>query len=470
MLRDIRTSGLITSLTFLMFFSYGHFYTVLPIERWMAGGKTGPVAFFVVWAIIYLVGVVGLMKHRKQLDLLTTAVNVAFILLVGNQVLQMAYIETMRAYQKHYQLQTVTSHGRQAAVTAQLPNIYYIVMDSYGRSDTLKAGFQYDNSPFLGHLRSLGFYVADQSRPNYCQTSLSVSSQLNMDYLDAVAQKLGKKSKDRWTLTRMIADSRVVQLLRRHGYKVVVFPSGYTGTQMPSDVNVDDLNGLMDFHIFILNTTTLLCYAQLNDTGIFDPYAAHRRRILYTLKMLPETVHFQGPCFIFAHMLAPHPPLVFDEHGNPVAAKAETSVIKNGGPSGKGDIVDYRKKYRGELIFMTKQMQQIMDEIVHNSTRPVIIILQSDHGPGLLTGNESVHEVNIWERSSNLTAVYLPFGGAQVFYPSVTPVNIFRLVFNQHFGSKYTVLPDRTYYSPWDFPFDFTDVTVDHYKQPEYDK
>jgi hypothetical protein len=48
-------------------------------------------------------------------------------------------------------------------------------------------------------------------------------------------------------------------------------------------------------------------------------------------------------------------------------------------------------------------------------------------------------------RTKNLLAVYLPDQSYKKFYPSISPVNTFRIIFDQYFGADYTLLPDTTY-------------------------
>jgi hypothetical protein len=59
---------------------------------------------------------------------------------------------------------------------------------------------------------------------------------------------------------------------------------------------------------------------------------------------------------------------------------------------------------------------------------------------------------------ANLIAYYFPNGGARVLYPTITPVNTFRLVLNTYFGQKFPLLPDASYYSTYDHPYKFTEV------------
>jgi hypothetical protein len=69
-------------------------------------------------------------------------------------------------------------------------------------------------------------------------------------------------------------------------------------------------------------------------------------------------------------------------------------------------------------------MPGIFSEIVKNSKVPPVIILQGDHG-----------YVIPERRYNNLLAFYFPYGGNEALYPTITPVNTFRLVSNLYFGT-----------------------------------
>ncbi len=53
------------------------------------------------------------------------------------------------------------------------PDIYYIILDSYGRADMLKSVYGFDNSSFMNGLEQRGFFVASRSQANYPKTVLS---------------------------------------------------------------------------------------------------------------------------------------------------------------------------------------------------------------------------------------------------------------------------------------------------------
>jgi len=109
---------------------------------------------------------------------------------------------------------------------------------------------------------------------------------------------------------------------------------------------------------------------------------------------------------------------------------------------------------------LNHELTEIISDILARSATPPIIILQGDHGPGayfdmLKLDNNSC----LSERFSILNAYYFPDRDYQLLYPSITPVNSFRVVLNQYFGAKLDLLEDKNYYATWTSPYLFTDVT-----------
>jgi len=58
-----------------------------------------------------------------------------------------------------------------------------------------------------------------------------------------------------------------------------------------------------------------------------------------------------------------------------------------------------------------------------------------------------------------LNAYYLPDDGDGLLYESITPVNTFRLIFSSYFNSRYDLLEDNSYFSTYERPYQFVDVT-----------
>ena len=60
-----------------------------------------------------------------------------------------------------------------------------------------------------------------------------------------------------------------------------------------------------------------------------------------------------------------------------------------------------------------------------------------------------------------LNAYYFPDGDPTKLYPSITPVNSFRTLFNMYFNAQYPLLPDKSYIfeNMSGYVYDFSDVT-----------
>jgi len=81
--------------------------------------------------------------------------------------------------------------------------------------------------------------VAPRARSNYAQTMLSLSSSLNMEYLDFLDKSPGEKSRVRLPLFALMRDSEVCRLFRSAGYTIVDLPSAFVGRrQINADVYV----------------------------------------------------------------------------------------------------------------------------------------------------------------------------------------------------------------------------------------
>jgi hypothetical protein len=153
---------------------------------------------------------------------------------------------------------------------------------------------------------------------------------------------------------------------------------------------------------------------------------AWRRQTLYTLEHLKELPEEQGPKFVFAHIYCPHRALVFGPNGEHVS------------PVNWSNFRD-KQFYRGQYIFMSAELEKLMDELLEKSEIPPVIILQSDHGirphhPDIVVGGDEWHRI--------LNAMYLPGMDYSEISASISPVNTFRLIFNNYFDADYQLLED----------------------------
>jgi hypothetical protein len=136
-----------------------------------------------------------------------------------------------------------------------------------------------------------------------------------------------------------------------------------------------------------------------------------------------------NPRFIYGHLVLPHLPSAFDSLGNRTRISGEP-------PSEE----ENRNRYIHLVSFSNKIMKKIIDSIFSNVNRPVIIIIQSDHG--YLFRDSSKKELEF----ANLNAFYFYNKDYRLLNDSLSNVNTFRVIFNTFFKKNYPLLKDTSYY------------------------
>jgi hypothetical protein len=323
------------------------------------------------------------------------------------------------------------------------PDIYYIVLDGYGRGDMLAELFAYDNQPFLDELEGKGFFIADESYTNYIHTLHSIPSSFIFDFVDPPeGGAAGRKF-----IKQLMREKSVMAVLDQCGYQTISIKSGYYLTnQLQVDLNLERGLGASEFENLLLADTPL---DVMSDVLNMDPpehsYEGHRQRVLYSFNQLAQFHNLPGPKFVFAHILTPHPPFVFDRYGNPT--QPDRSYYLGDAEDYKGELDEYLAGYPEQMRYINRKLIQMIDSILEGSSSPPIIILQGDHGPGSRLFWDKPLDSCLWERTAILNAYHLPGEGANALYPSISPVNSFRVVLNEYFGADLPLLPDNTYFS-----------------------
>jgi hypothetical protein len=176
---------------------------------------------------------------------------------------------------------------------------------------------------------------------------------------------------------------------------------------------------------------------------------------LCEFRQLKASVDLPGPKFVFAHILLPHPPYLFSPEGSRLNVPTAVNFASE-------DAEGSRAIYAGQTEFAKKSAIDAIEHILKHSKKPPIIILQSDHGPATYGDifAQKPNDTFVQERFGIYNAIYLPKLSAHVLPPDLTPVNTFRIIFNNYFGTKYPLLPNRMYSSSYATPFKFTEITA----------
>jgi hypothetical protein len=326
------------------------------------------------------------------------------------------------------------------------PNIVHVVLDGYSRGDVLARYYDFDNSPFLDDLRRLGFAIADRATTPYNQTMLVMTSMLSADYLDALVPP-GSTAPLRRTLRTELQRNPVMETLSRLGYRTAAFDVRYDPVRM---VQADRLLApylLSNFEMTLAEKTLL--YNVARRVGLVEPSVT---RDVFTTEGVRE---LPAPFFLYLHVLAPHPPFDVNRHGDAVRPQGGGG-LRDGSHFTQGDPQlrrIYRDGYIEKLLFTNEMVLSYLDRIMAQVPDPKLILIHGDHGGGLHFDQSSLDRTCVAERFSPLLAVYASDGRLQRdLPPDLNLANLYRLVFNDYFGTDLPLLPSRSVFADWDEP------------------
>lgn len=339
------------------------------------------------------------------------------------------------------------------------PSVFYIIVDGYVSQDTMKRRYIYDNSEFINFLKTKDFYVPNKSCSNYPYTRTSLPSSLNMSYLYPDFFRWEKSIPDDKLQNQMVSNNIVGRLFKDYGYVCKnIPPSGQISRSLKIFDEEHPYTIWGDFTDELLRTTILGFSGSLvGSMAEFIEEEKKRRWIAYQFEKLKECAKSEEPQFVFAHILCPHPPFVFDEHGN------SYSYHSNDFWRDYWNIPSYVRSIK----YLNSKLMEVISHIISESVNPPVIIIQGDHGTagallerkGYLNYNE-VHSFLREELQENfgiLNAYYMPNGGAEKLYDSISPVNTFRMIFNHYLGTNFELLPDNSY-----VPYKGDFLKIDH--------
>jgi hypothetical protein len=439
----LERSSAIASLILVLFFSYGHVSGLLTEGMGFKKVMETHGRLLLLWTAVLVGGIVFILKV-KNITAITRGANVTAAVLLILIVAQIAFFEISNSPEPVSQVPVIS--GSSSSLSNDR-DVYYIILDAYSREDLLRDTLDFDNSSFIQELESIGFVIPECTQTNYHATILSLTSALNMNYLDELLPDLQSLPKY-YDYTPYLKHSLVRKIFEESGYETYTFKGLFPFANISdstyfydlfADENRNSQIETQNFQYIFLQTTairTAADYFERNTQAteslppllqslfpLKNVFSNHfykqYQQSSYHLDLLEQIPEMPGKKFVYAHLFVTHEPYVFTADGN-----------FRWPPIGDAD------GYRDQILFINKRMIQIVKTIIEKSSKPPIIILQGDHGW-------------VWDerRNRNLNAYYLPDGGNALIYPEISPVNTFRVVMNHYFGGKYELLPDVSYYA-----------------------
>ena len=441
--RNWQLAGLLTSLFLVWFYAYGHIYNQVKNFN-VFGIVVGRHRYLIIlWSAIILAVAIWMIKKHRSFPSLTLYLNIVFLILVAIPGVQIGafYI------QNNSNTKTQAAEPQPPLISwtssTTLPDIYYIILDGYGRADALQQVERIDNSAFINRLQQLGFYVAECSHSNYTRTALSLTSTFNMEYLQTLNPQVDPGASTAWLLP-YLKHNLVRQQLEQLGYQTIVFKNPWE-TLVWDDANIvykSSVSGVLSpFEYLLLSTTVTWVYLdgqQVASTQL--AYHSNYQDTLYALDKLQDVPKIPGPKFVFAHLVIPHSPYVFGPDGEYIDIRPYDTI------NNLYTDEDHRRGYTSALTYINKRMLEILPKLIQSSKTKPIIIVAGDHGTGEFA-------TVTW----NLEAFYTP-DSQPLFYEDISPVNIFRVLFDAYYNGKFDLLPDKSYISTGGQYFNFQEI------------
>lgn len=433
LLKNTIKSSLATSILLFIFLNYGLIHSVISLKhRFLM-----PSLFFIAFYLAYFIYCSKNEDFLKRFSKIISSIMFLLILLNLGQALPYEF-------RKPKDVKAVSQTS--AIKKEKTPDVYLIVLDEYASLNTIKSFYNYNNDQFAKNLENLGFYVARNSKTRTAKSEASMSTTLNMQFVyaeagDLTSDKIEKKYSSEKEIYSLMTNNKVKEYLRSKGYKHIYIGNWAELTRWKVDADIyynyyknRDVKVLDDFSSVLLNTTIFEPFNYLLDIN-YDSSNHVRNSVLFGFEKLKETSKIEGPKFVFAHILSPHAPFVFGKNGE------EIDSLDNLNWSDKSF-------YLNQYIFVTKQVEQVVSDIIKNSVTQPIIIIQSDHGPRASeTAFKLINKdfkIPSGEMAKIFNAYYLPnLDKEKNLYDNISPVNSFRVVFNNYFNEHYKLLDDE---------------------------
>jgi hypothetical protein len=332
-------------------------------------------------------------------------------------------------------------------------DVFWLIFDRYGSDRSMALRYDIDNE-LTPWLLDNGFVVLPDSHANYQRTALSIATTANMTPLEDLAGYAGPESASLAPIYAALQGSLVARQFQALGYRYLHVGSWWTPTTRDAGADVNyNYADVSDFNATLVDSSAIPVLADL--AGLESAVPARSKRHYdhgrYQLDVLDDLADEAGPKFVLAHVLLPHPPLVFNRDGS-------FSPVDNG-----------RQGVLDQFGYTNDRLKGILGRLLAlPADRQPIIILQADEGPYPRPYNADLccydwstataDELEI--KYGIINAWFVPDGDGLDLYASMSAINTFPTLFSGYFGLDYARLPDRSFTSRDDeHPFELTDIT-----------
>lgn len=412
--------------------------------------------FISFWILIFTIIIRSILKKKNFNPILpNTLLIIGFSLFITNPLL--LYLNHSKVEDKIYfnsdeiSVDKFTEPLQLAKTNSSSPDIYYFVFDRYTRKDILTNNFNFDNSDILTYLKKNGFYIADTSFSNFPRTDHSIGSTLNLNYISAMDLDLSENASSSLPVFKLIEENKTVKSLKDAGYSYYHFGSWWKATRENRHAN-KTINSTFfsEFGQLLINLNFVGALSQ--KLSFYDKNSREFENINYQFTNIDNVINDTNHKFVFGHFLITHPPYVYDENGN---------FLSNS----EGEKITEKTKYVNAVKYANSKIKTTVDSILEKNPNSIIII-QADEGPyperfNPETSFDPAHATKdeVIQKYSILNAIYFPDKKYDQLKKNMSPINTFRIIFNNYFGTNLELLDDQYLYFQYNKPYIFIDTS-----------
>lgn len=432
-----RTAWVIAMFILIYFFTFGPVYSFLsslPYIRILT--KVSIISGILITAIIIIIFFphrINLEKNRLPQFVFTLIALLLVFDFIHHIFLQNRFSGNQYDLKEKDPLPTVHTSLREK------PDIYYIIFDELMQTDAMRDYFHYDNSMLDSALTGRGFFVASRSKSAYYATPYSIASAFHSSTF------IEKKKKNIHLLDYLIAYKEIQQntfipYLIRQGYSIQNFTNYKLFKEDSKEMYKDPS---YDPRQIVLNQTfSYLMYHLISGIisnklpAFISDFVQDSTQILFkqntNIKKYKEFIQTslkkrENPLFVHAHFFVPHLPVYFDSTGRPLRYN-EVKFYKSEEQSVPA--------YKMNLAYSRKLITTLVDELLRNTDKQAVIIIQSDHG---FRGNKK-NPVPPTYRFNNFTAIYYPDRDYSQLVDDFYMPNTFRYFLNKYTSDSFQLV------------------------------
>tara|TARA_B100000029_G_scaffold284988_1_gene278833 strand:+ start:2037 stop:3653 length:1617 start_codon:yes stop_codon:yes gene_type:complete len=471
-LKNSIKAAIIVSIILIITFSYGHIYYLLSNIS-LDGMDIGRTRYLIpIFGVILGIGIFLTIKTKKKLDNATSILNVisvVFVLVavsnVGFVLLDIVDCEECAKQELFYETMDFSHHFEPhkyfISENQRLPDVYYLILDEYARSDALLDYHEFDNSKFMNYLKDKGFHVAKNNFANYPTSIQSIPAIMNMRYINFLSDEIGTDVRNIKPLNEkdygLYPNNQVMKNFKEMNYKIITLN---TFTLHHHEIPISDFSQCHRT-VYLLDNILFDTVARTTVFGYFiERWSEGELRNVTTCAFDGfgnAGSKFKEPVFVWAHIMLPHPPWIWGPNGEHITPGNPLLITEN--PEYRDSGWNEKLQYTQQVEFANKKTIEAIEKILENNENSIIII-QGDHGTGWDLNWAEPSDDDVWQRLRNFDAIYFPDEEKRILLTdNRTLVNTFRTIFNAYFESEYELLENKLYWGWNDRSYYFEDVT-----------